>query len=347
MSDDLRSFVQGLPKAELHLHLEGTLEPELMFQLAGRNGIALPYANVASARAAYDFTDLQSFLDLYYAGCSVLVTEQDFYDLTWAYLLRAAEENIRHVEPFFDPQTHTERGIHFGTVVAGIVRALDDGQKHFGISYRLIMSFLRDMSPASAGQTLEHAKRYGRHIAGVGLDSAELGHPPEDFEEVFAAARGAGYHIVAHAGEEGPPSYITGALDILGAERIDHGVRCLEDELLTARLAMDRVPLTVCPLSNVRLRVVPDMAHHPLKTMMDSGLLVTVNSDDPAYFGGYLVENYVAAAEALGLTRGDIVALAIASFEASFLEEGPRQERIGEVQRHAAAYGFEGTASTL
>ncbi|MHB1136140.1 MAG: adenosine deaminase [Coriobacteriia bacterium] len=345
MTSDLRTFVRGLPKAELHLHLEGTLEPELMFELAERNGVDLPYGSVASARAAYDFSDLQSFLDLYYAGCSALVTEQDFYELTWAYLVRAAEENIRHVEPFFDPQTHTERGINFGTVVAGILRALDEGQQRFGITYRLIMSFLRDMPPLSAMKTLEHAQRYGRHIAGVGLDSAELGNPPADFEEVFAAAREAGYHIVAHAGEEGPPSYITGALDVLGAERIDHGVRCLEDAMLTARLAMDRVPLTVCPLSNVRLRVVPDMKHHPLRTMMDAGLLVTVNSDDPAYFGGYLVENYVAVAEALGLTRDDLVTIAAASFEASFLDETTRQERIGDVQRYAAAHGLSEAAS--
>ncbi|MHB8739619.1 MAG: adenosine deaminase [Coriobacteriia bacterium] len=339
MASDLRTFVRGLPKAELHLHLEGTLEPELMFELAGRNSVDLPYASVASAHAAYDFTDLQSFLDLYYAGCSVLITEQDFYDLTWAYLVRAAEENIRHVEPFFDPQTHTERGIPFGVVAAGILRALDDGQQRFGISYRLIMSFLRDMSPQSAMQTLEHARRYGHRIAGVGLDSAELGHPPEDFEEVFAAAREAGHHNHPHAGEEGPPSYITGALDVLGAERIDHGVRCLEDAMLTARLAMDRVPLTVCPLSNVRLRVVPDMTHHPLRTMMDAGLLVTINSDDPAYFGGYLVENYVAVAEALGLTRSDLVSLAAASFEASFLDEATRHERIGDIRRYASAHG--------
>ncbi len=339
MSDDLRTFIEGLPKAELHLHLEGTLEPELMFELAERNSITLPYKDVRSARAAYDFENLQSFLDLYYAGCSALVTEQDFYDLTWAYLVRAAQENIRHVEPFFDPQTHTERGVHFGTLVTGILRALEDGQEHFGITYRLIMSFLRDMPPQKAAQTLEHARRYGKRIVGIGLDSAELGHPPEDFEEVFAAARKEGYRVVAHAGEEGPPSYITGALDVLGAERIDHGIRCLEDELLTARLAMDRVPLTVCPLSNVRLKVVPDMASHPLRAMMDAGLLVTINSDDPAYFGGYLVENYVAAAQALELSRTELTGLASASFQASFLDEGARQDRIAEVEAYGAAHG--------
>lgn len=339
MAADLTSFVLGLPKAELHVHLEGTLEPELMFELAERNHVALPYANVASARAAYEFSDLQSFLDLYYVGCTVLINEQDFYDLTWAYLVRAAEENIRHVEPFFDPQTHTERGVHFGTVVTGILRALNDGKERFGISSRLIMSFLRDLSPASAAQTLERARRYGRRIVGVGLDSAELGHPPEEFAKVFHAARDAGYRVVAHAGEEGPPEYIAGALDVLGAERIDHGVRCLEDPMLTARLAMDRVPLTVCPLSNVRLKVVPAMAEHPLKRMMDAGLFVTVNSDDPAYFGGYLTANYVAAAEALGLSLKDVAALAEASFAASFLDEPTRLIRTREVREYAAAHG--------
>lgn len=341
MGETLRTFVQGLPKAELHLHLEGTLEPELMFELAARNGLTLPYDSVESARAAYEFSDLQSFLDLYYAGCSVLITEQDFYDLTWAYLTRAAAENIRHVEPFFDPQTHTERDVPFGTVLAGILRALEDGQQRYGITYRLIMSFLRDMSQQSASLTLERARRYGHRIAGVGLDSAELGHPPDDFAEVFTAARAAGYHVVAHAGEEGPPEYITGALDVLGAERIDHGVRCLEDQVLTARLAMDRIPLTVCPLSNVRLKVVPDMTSHPLRAMMDAGLLVTINSDDPAYFGGYLVENYIAVAEALGLSRTELIGLAAASFQAAFLDEGTRQDRIAEVEaygsRHASS----------
>lgn len=338
MQQDTRAFILGLPKAELHLHLEGTLEPELMFELAARNDLTLPYDSAEHARAAYEFSDLQSFLDLYYAGCSVLVTEQDFYDLTWEYLTRAASENIRHVEPFFDPQTHTERDVPFGTVIAGILRALEDGQQRYGITYRLIMSFLRDMSPESAARTLERARRYGHRITGVGLDSAELGHPPDDFAEVFAAARAAGYRVVAHAGEEGPPAYITGALDILGAERIDHGVRCLEDQMLTARLAMDRVPLTVCPLSNVRLKVVPDMASHPLRAMMDAGLLVTINSDDPAYFGGYLTENYVAA-DALGLSRSELLTLAAASFQASFLDEGTRQDRIAEVEAYGSVRG--------
>lgn len=339
MEADLKSFALGLPKAELHLHLEGTLEPELMFQLAERNSVDLPYPSVEAARAAYDFSDLQSFLDLYYAGCTALLTEDDFYDLTWAYLVRAAQENVTHVEPFFDPQSHTDRGVLFGTVVAGILTALEDGQEKFGISYRLIMSFLRDQPVASALSTLEHARLYGHRIAGVGLDSAELGHPPEDFAEAFEIARERGYHVVAHAGEEGPPSYITGALDILGAERIEHGVRCLESPVLVERLARDRVPLTVCPLSNVRLRVVRSMAEHPLKRMMEAGLLVTVNSDDPAYFGGYITDNYVAAAEALGLGKHDLADLAVASFEASFLDADTKDARIAEVRKYAATHG--------
>jgi adenosine deaminase len=335
MTDDLRAFALGLPKAELHLHLEGTLEPELMFRLAARNGIVLPYANVEAARAAYDFTDLQSFLDLYYAGCAVLVTEHDFYDLTWAYLQRASAENIRHVEPFFDPQTHTSRGVPFTVVADGILRALADAERAFGITSRLIMSFLRDLSAESAAIALEEARTYGERIAGVGLDSAEVGNPPEKFAEVFAEARRRGYHVVAHAGEEGPPAYISGALDALGAERIEHGIRCLEDARLTARLVRERVPLTVCPLSNVRLRAVPDMAAHPLGRLMDAGVVVTVNSDDPAYFGGYLTDNYVAAAEALRLTRTDLVTLAEASFAASFLDAGAKAAAIADVRDYA------------
>ncbi|MDP2300698.1 MAG: adenosine deaminase [Actinomycetota bacterium] len=320
----MRDFVRGLPKAELHLHLEGTLEPELMFALAERNRVTLPYASAEAVRAAYDFTDLQSFLDLYYGGCAVLLTEQDFYDLTWAYLTRAAEEGIRHTEVFFDPQTHTTRGVAFETVTNGILGALTDARTTLGVSSRLIMSFLRDLPAQSAALALESARSYGELICGVGLDSAELGHPPEDFTDVFAEARLRGYRIVAHAGEEGPPSYITGALDALGAERIDHGLRCLEDPALVSRLVAGRVPLTVCPLSNVRLRVVPSMDAHPLKRLMDAGIVVTVNSDDPAYFGGYLVDNYVAAAVALGLTRDDLVTLAEASFAASFLDDADK-----------------------
>ena len=338
MTSDIRGFALALPKAELHLHLEGTLEPDLMFSLAERNGIDLPYASAEAARAAYEFTDLQSFLDLYYAGCAALVTEDDFYDLTWAYLVRAAQENVTHIEPCFDPQTHTDRGVHFGTVVTGILRALEDGEEMFGISYRLIMALLRDQPVASALQTLQHARLYGHRIAGLDLDSAEAGHPPEDFAEPFDIARERGYRITAHAGEEGPPAYIVGALDVLGAERIGHGLRCIESPTLVARLARDRVPLTVCPLSSVRLRVVPDMASLPLRKLMDGGVLVTVNSDDPAYFGGYLTDNYVAAAEALGLTPTDLTALAAASFEASFLEEDAKDRQIAAVHAFAATH---------
>lgn len=338
MSPDSRTFALGLPKAELHIHLEGTLEPELMFRLAARNHVILPYPSAEAVRAAYEFTDLQSFLDLYYSGCAVLLEEDDFYDLTWAYLVHAAEENICHVEPFFDPQTHTDRGVHFGTAITGILRALEDGEDRFGITYRLIMCFLRDQPVSSAMQTLEHARLYGRRIVGVGLDSAEVGHPPADFTEVFETARERGYRVVAHAGEEGPPSYITEALDLLGAERIDHGVRALESPLLLERLSRDRVPLTVCPLSEVRLHVAPSMAEHPLRRLMDAGLFVTVNSDDPAYFGGYLTENYVAVAEELGLSLADLAALAAASFEASFLDDATKDARIAEIRQYAQAH---------
>ncbi len=329
-------FVRQLPKAELHLHLEGTLEPELMLALAERNGVPLPFPDVESARAAYDFADLQSFLDLYYAGAAVLRTEQDFYDLTRAYLTRAAQENIRPVEPFFDPQTHVERGIPFGVAIAGILLALEDAEEDFGITSRLIMCFLRDLPADDASRTLQTARLYRSRIAGVGLDSAEVGNPPEKFATVFAEASALGYHRVAHAGEEGPASYITDALDLLGAERIDHGVRCLEDPAVVARLVRERVPLTVCPLSNVKLRVFMDMAEHPLKRMMDAGLVVTVNSDDPAYFGGYLSDNYIAAAEALRLTPADVVALARNSFDASFLDDKRRDAYLAEIDAFIA-----------
>ncbi len=335
MTTDLRTFATGLPKAELHLHLEGTLEPELMLELAARNGVPLPFASADDARAAYEFNDLAAFLDLYYAGCAVLVTEQDFYDLTYAYLSRVAAENVRHVEPFFDPQTHTARGIAFSTVADGILRALDDGLRDLGITSRLIMSLLRDRPTESAALALEEARPYGERIVGVGLDSAEVGHPPELFAEIFAEARRRGYHVVAHAGEEGPPSYITGALDSLGAERIEHGVRCLEDPELVDRLAAEQIPLTVCPLSNIRLRIFPEMAKHPLRRMMDAGIAVTVNSDDPAYFGGYLADNYIAIASALSLGPRDLIVLAETSFAASFLSDEEKVRHITEVREYA------------
>ena len=325
-ADAIDDFIRGIPKAELHLHIEGTLEPELMFALAGKHGVQLPYASVAQLRDAYQFDDLQSFLDLYYAGAAVLRDEDDFHALTIAYLRRAHADGVVHVEIFFDPQTHTERGIAFATVLAGIRRALADGERQFGISHRLILCFLRHLSAEAAMHTLEQALPYKDSIAAVGLDSSERGHPPAKFEAVFARARREGFLTVAHAGEEGPPAYIVEALDLLKVARIDHGVRCEEDPALVERLARTRVPLTVCPLSNVKLRVYQRIEDHNLKRLLDRGLCVTVNSDDPAYFGGYVVANYVAVQRGLGLTRGDIRALAANSIEASFLP--PEQKRM-------------------
>lgn len=336
--DALRTFVAGLPKAELHLHLEGTLEPELLFALAERNGVSLPYANVDALRAAYDFTDLQSFLDLYYAGAGVLRTEQDFYDLTRAYLERAAADGVVHVEPFFDPQTHLTRGIEFSTVIDGIVAGLRDGQRELGITWRLIMCFLRDSPVEDAMRVLELAEAYRDVITGVGLDSAEVGNPPSKFAEVFAAAAERGYRRVAHAGEEGPASYVRDSLDLLGAERIDHGDASLDDPDLLDRLRRERIPLTVCPLSNVKLRVVATMAEHPLRRLINAGLLVTLNSDDPAYFGGYIADNYLAVAEALGLSESELVALARNSFEASFLPDDEKRARITAVDAYASTH---------
>jgi adenosine deaminase len=317
--DVTRDFVVSLPKAELHVHLEGTLEPELMFEIGTRNGIPLPYADAAAARAAYDFADLQAFLDLYYAGAAVLITEQDFYDLTSAYLERAHADGVVHVEAFFDPQTHTARGIAFGTVIRGITRAMDDAEHRFGITHRLIMCFLRHLSEDDAFATWQSAQPHVSVIDGIGLDSGEQGNPPDRFERVFSAARAAGLRAVAHAGEEGPASYVTDALDLLGVERIDHGVRAIDDPEVVARLAARTVPLTMCPLSNQRLQVTPDLSQHPLKRLMDAGVLVTINSDDPAYFGGYIADNYVAIAEALSLTRDDVRTLAANSLAASWL----------------------------
>jgi adenosine deaminase len=316
--DEVRELVTSLPKAELHLHIEGTLEPEMMLDLAARNGMPLPFPDASSARAAYAFTDLQAFLDLYYAGAAVLTTEEDFFDLTWAYLERAHADGVVHGEIFFDPQTHTHRGILFGTVVDGITRALDQGQERLGITHRLIMCFLRHLSEADAFDTWELAQPHLRRIDGVGLDSGERGNPPADFRNVFAVARAAGLHAVAHAGEEGPAAYVRDALDVLKAERIDHGGRAIDDPDLVARLAAGRIPLTMCPLSNQRLQVTPDLRLHPLKRLMDAGVLVTVNSDDPAYFGGYVADNYVAIATALGLTPAEIRTLAANSLAASW-----------------------------
>jgi adenosine deaminase len=298
-----RSALPGLlaraPKAELHMHIEGSLEPELIFALAARNGVALPYASVDALRAAYAFTDLQTFLDIYYAGASVLLHEQDFYDMAWAYFEKAAEDNVIHAELFFDPQTHTARGVPIGTVIEGLSRACTDALDRLGVSAALILCFLRHLSEEDALATLEQALPYRGHFIGVGLDSSERGHPPAKFARAFARAAELGLHPVAHAGEEGPPAYIEEALDVLGVERIDHGVRAIESPALMARLARERVPLTVCPLSNVKLCVVRDLAEHPLPQLLDAGLAVTINSDDPAYFGGYVNDNLLALFDAL------------------------------------------------
>lgn len=320
-----------LPKAELHLHIEGTFEPEQIFAFAERNGVPLKYRDVEALRAAYQFSDLQSFLDLYYEAMSVLRTERDFEELTLAYFRRAKAQNVRHAEIFFDPQAHLQRGIAFDTVIDGLWSAVSRSERDFGITTKLIMCFLRDLPQNSAMETLELALPYQDRIIGVGLDSAEIGNPPAKFRDVFARARANGFLAVAHAGEEGPPSYVSDALDVLKVARIDHGVRSLEDERLVERLAGSQTPLTVCPLSNVRLRVVPDLAAHPLKRMMDAGLLVTVNSDDPAYFGGYAGENYVESAAALRLTQDDIVRLARNSFAASFIGQAAKARYLAEI----------------
>jgi adenosine deaminase len=319
MANSLEAFIRGIPKTELHLHIEGTLEPELAFELAAKHGVKLPYASVEALRAAYRFEDLQSFLDIYYAGASVLRDEDDFHALTMAYLRRAHADGVVHVEIFFDPQTHTERGIAFATAVGGIRRALEDGEREFDISWRLILCFLRHLSADEAMRTLEQALPYKDAITAVGLDSSERGHPPSKFTAVFERARREGFLTVAHAGEEGPPAYIIEALDLLQVKRIDHGVRCEEDAALVERLARERVPLTVCPLSNVKLCVYPKIEQHNLKRLLDRGLCVMVNSDDPAYFGGYVAENYLAVQRGLGLSKRDISTLAANSIEASFL----------------------------
>ena len=324
--DRLPALLCASPKAELHIHIEGSLEPELIFALAQRNGVALPYASVEALRAAYAFTDLQSFLDIYYAGASVLLEEQDFFDMAMAYFRRAAADHVVHAELFFDPQTHTERGVDIGTVIHGLARACRAAQDEFGISALLILCFLRHLSEDAALATLDAALPYREHFVGVGLDSSERGHPPEKFARVFARCRELGLHLVAHAGEEGPPAYIWSALDVLHVQRIDHGVRCVEDPALVARLAAQRVPLTVCPLSNLKLCVYPTLAAHPLPALLDAGLCATLNSDDPAYFGGYLNQNFLATFAALPqLTARHAYQLARNSFEASFVGDDHRQ----------------------
>ncbi|AKZ61793.1 adenine deaminase [Herbaspirillum hiltneri N3] len=342
LSAAMRSFVEALPKTELHLHIEGTLEPELLFALAQRNKVALPYASVEALRAAYDFTDLQSFLDLYYAGANVLQTEQDFHDMTAAYIARARADNVRHAEIFFDPQTHTERGIGIDVVFAGIARALRQARDEHGFSSAMIMSFLRHLSEEDAFTTLKAAlplrEQYRDLWNGIGLDSSERGNPPEKFAKVFARCRELGFHLVAHAGEEGPPAYILGALDVLKVERIDHGVRSEEDPALMERLAREKMPLTVCPLSNLKLCVVDDMAKHNLARLLRAGLAVTVNSDDPAYFGGYMNDNYLAVASALELSRAEIVQLARNGIDASFLPAADKGRLTAELDQYDATH---------
>ena len=320
----LKKFIEGLPKTELHLHIEGSLEPEQMFELAARNSISLPYDTINDVRAAYEFTELQDFLDIYYKGMSVLQTEQDFYDLTMAYLAKVHSQNVMHVEIFFDPQGHTERGIPIQTVINGISRALEDGQRDLNISYRLIMCFLRHLSEDDAMKTLEMARPFKDKICGVGLDSSELGHPPSKFRNVYAKAKQEGYKLVAHAGEEGPPSYVTEALDLLKVDRLDHGNRSLEDSALTKRLSDMGMALTVCPLSNYKLAGVTDMRQHPLRKMLSSNLKATINSDDPAYFGGYMTENYMAVADALDLNKEEIITLARNGIDATFCNDAEK-----------------------
>ncbi|MEI1689561.1 adenosine deaminase [Acinetobacter baumannii] len=326
-------LIQALPKAELHVHIEGTFEPELMFAIAQRNQIQIPYKSVEEVKQAYNFHNLQSFLDIYYAGANVLVHEQDFYDLAWAYFEKCAEDRVVHTEMFFDPQTHTDRGIAFATVINGLKRACADAKAKFGISSQLIMCFLRHLSEEAAFETLEQALPFKEDIIAVGLDSSEVGHPPAKFERVFAKAREEGFLIVAHAGEEGPPEYVWEALDLLKVNRIDHGVRSEEDEQLMARLINEKMPLTVCPLSNLKLCVVKDMKDHNIRRLLQKGVHVTVNSDDPSYFGGYMNDNFFAIQQALDLSNDELKQLVINSFEASFISDEEKQKWISEIQK--------------
>ncbi len=325
-------LIRALPKAELHVHIEGTFEPELMFAIAQRNQIEIPYKSVEEVKQAYNFHNLQSFLDIYYAGANVLVHEQDFYDLAWAYFEKCHEDRVMHTEMFFDPQTHTDRGIAFETVINGLQRACDDAKAKYGISSHLIMCFLRHLSEEAAFETLAQAMPFKKQIIGVGLDSSEVGHPPSKFERVFAQAREAGFLVVAHAGEEGPAEYVWEALDLLKVNRIDHGVRSEEDPVLMQRLIAEKMPLTVCPLSNLKLCVVNDMAQHNIRRLLQQGVHVTVNSDDPSYFGGYMNDNFVAITEALALTNDELKTLAQNSFEASFISDAEKQKWIAEIQ---------------
>ena len=336
MSEISHKWLNGLPKIELHLHIEGTLEPELLFKLAKRNSIQLPFNSVNEVKKAYQFSNLQDFLDIYYQGAEVLLHKQDFYDLTWAYLLMCKQQNVMHVEPFFDPQTHTVRGVPFETIVSGIAEALADGKGKLGITSRLIMCFLRHLSEESAIETLKSSEQFTDVIYGVGLDSAEMGNPPEKFINVFTKAKGMGYKLVAHAGEEGPVSYIWSALDVLNVQRIDHGIRAIDDPDLMLRLIESQMPLTICPLSNVKLRVFDTMASHTILDMLDLGVCVTVNSDDPSYFGGYMTENFRALYDSLGLSRDQAIRLINNSIDASFAEESRKKELSNLLQRYIA-----------
>lgn len=328
-------LIRALPKAELHVHIEGTFEPGLMFEIAQRNQIAIPYRSVEEVKQAYNFHNLQSFLDIYYAGANVLIHEQDFYDLAWAYFEKCAADHVVHTEMFFDPQTHTDRGIAFATVINGLQRACDDAQRKLGISSRLIMCFLRHLSEEAAFETLEQALPFKAQIIAVGLDSSELGHPPSKFEQVFAKARELGFLTVAHAGEEGPAEYVWEALDLLKVNRIDHGVRSEEDPQLMQRLIAEKMPLTVCPLSNLKLCVVNDMAEHNIRRLLQQGVQVTVNSDDPSYFGGYMNDNFIAVAEALDLSNEELKQLAVNSFEASFISDAEKQQWKAQIEKLA------------
>ncbi|PSW19801.1 adenosine deaminase [Photobacterium sanctipauli] len=330
----MNEFIQGLPKVELHLHIEGTLEPELMFELAERNNIVIPFASPQAVRDAYQFHNLQSFLDIYYQGANVLITEQDFFDLTWAYLLRCKQDNVLHTEIFFDPQTHTERGIAFDTVIGGITRALEQANTQLGITSQLIMCFLRHLDEDDAFKTLALAMPYKDKIIAVGLDSSELGHPPEKFARVFRAAKEAGFLTVSHAGEEGPAQNIHDTIELLGVSRIDHGVRCVEDKALVQQLAESRMPLTVCPLSNIKLKVFDTMRQHNIVELLEAGLCVTINSDDPAYFGGYMTDNFVAVANAHPLTPAQLAQFTLNAIEASFIDSARKEALTRQVNSY-------------
>ncbi len=330
----IEKFISGIPKAELHVHIEGTFEPELMFKIAQRNNINIKYKSIDELRKAYEFNNLQEFLDIYYAGASVLINEQDFYDMTWLYIEKLYLQNVVHTEIFFDPQTHTDRGIEFSTVIYGIHKALNDAEKKFSMTSKLILCFLRHLDEEQAFQTLEQALPYKDWITAVGLDSSEVGHPPSKFERVFQKAQDEGLLTVAHAGEEGPPEYVWEAINLLNVSRIDHGNRALEDKALIQLLSDKQIPLTVCPLSNLKLRVVDKLENHPLKTMMDNNLLVTINSDDPAYFGGHLNDNYERLAKAIDLTNTDICQLAKNSFTASFLSDAEKTMYICQINNY-------------